>query len=88
MDSFALEVTHEQLERVQEILRGTPVVGLKNNFAGDLSTLDEAIDHLASMSDMLGTVLRENEELKQQAWATDNDLAAAGRILKRMGFTR
>lgn len=84
MDTSAHGLTDEQVQDFRAIFFDTP--GIMHIPAGDHFDLHTAMRITADMRDTIKRLYRDNQFLKDELAAVDNDLKAAGRIAKRMGL--
>lgn len=80
-------LTKNQLKKINDILRNTPVSALPG-YGGSsprVKTVEGIITYLDHIVTFLKNEMHENEELKEQIDRTERDLQAAGRIFARMG---
>lgn len=86
LDNTVGRLSEFEMNRLAQVLSNIPVVGLPNyGFGAKPTTATELIDAVSVVGDALGEALREKESLIERLRTTDDDLRAAGRILRRMG---
>lgn len=86
MDSTQ-EFTPEQRQAIARVLGKTPAVAFGGRSPRP-ATFDELIRIIEAMSDALKRSMAEAEDLRDIKARNDSDLAAVGRVLRRMGIAQ
>jgi hypothetical protein len=82
------QLTDDEQADVYRVLGTVPVVGLPHGGMGAglrPKQWDEVLVILSHLGDTLGTVLRENEQLREAAYKRAADMQAVGRVLRQTG---